>query len=73
MQPCVLVVCAGTITTKLSVNPIVQLAILKGILDPDIASTLQSEKDPIASFLKQGLLSESDVEKLQKELAPPFS
>jgi eukaryotic-like serine/threonine-protein kinase len=53
----------------MSSNPIIQLAILKGLLDPNIASSLQSEQDPVASLIKQGLLDPADVERLTKELA----
>lgn len=53
----------------MSSNPIIQLAILKGLLDPSIGSTVVSEQDPVASLIKQGLLDSADVEKLQKELA----
>ena len=50
-------------------NPILQLAILKGILDPDIVSTIKTDGDPVSYLIEQGLLHPEDVEKLQKELA----
>jgi serine/threonine-protein kinase len=50
-------------------NPIVQLAILKGILNPEILSTLKSEGDPVSFLIERGLLQPEEVEKLQKELA----
>jgi eukaryotic-like serine/threonine-protein kinase len=53
----------------MSTNAIIQLAILKGLLDSNIASTIQKENDPIASLIQRGLLNSTDVEKLQKELA----
>ena len=54
---------------SLRANPVIQLAILKGILPSDIISTLASDQDPVAVLIEQGILHPEQVEKLQKELA----
>ncbi|HEY7162065.1 MAG TPA: serine/threonine-protein kinase, partial [Acidobacteriota bacterium] len=49
-------------------NPIIQLAISKGILKPDSLSGIEAQKDPIAFLIETGILQQQQVEELRKEL-----
>jgi eukaryotic-like serine/threonine-protein kinase len=50
-------------------DPLIQLAILKGIISADILATLKKEDDPLSYLVEQGFLESEDIEKLKKELA----
>jgi hypothetical protein len=49
-------------------DPIIQLAISKGILKADSLSAIQSDKDPIDFLIKNGILQQQQVDELKKEL-----
>lgn len=49
-------------------DPIIQLAISKGILKPDSLSAIQSDKDPIDFLITNGILQQQQVDELRKEL-----